>query len=941
MIRVEKQKYTTQSEQLTAVLDQLQLGRMERRVAESYLRGETGKETLRGLSFRDMTRVSSGTKNLIFKLMESYGIKKQYEEAGRFFNFLYALSACTCGECIHIDYRFIDAVKEGNLQIDLSQVLAVCSYRRVPRRGFTGEIGYLHAFDLESLGKGVDYNIQVVRRALREFRGNFWDVKIILYTLYFYLRSSRVDLKAGESPWDCPEILRGRNHVCVYTTKRDANKRKADYMDNMDPSCLDSTDEALLREYEDIMVGALGQIFKPDASRDMAFRDMQRRIRLGELPGSQLARFRGRPINETIFVLICSSAYVNYRVSGQLHSIMTVCGAAAPEEVLYIIHAMKGFAGIDDELDDLFGIPGRNSINWVIEWIKEGFAHRTMVDMDAANALFRSQLQKYPALYLDIYRKTDYFVAYDMERVIKEQDPDTYWREALSQKAGRKNQVLDFLMKNGMRLWETRDYLEGRMELSALYTLKGQLGGEHKNAYNARKALELYDQTYHEEDFYVRSLAYMALRGVGGFFGYERFEEDMPRQEMLRRSFRCLTQAGVGLADQLEVAYMMVADAYGEEDKQRITQDCISVFQQYLAERTGETMDAFTAEGAYGRYIALLVYSQEARLEITEENREVCAAVAREYAKGKDAWMEQILSYSLDNSRMVRRELERILIERPGWRPQITEMLFAPRVAQREMAILVLSRWNAPQDRAALWRLQEREKNDRIRSLLEEVLDRADEEVPNQVSQDVLNQSDEKAHDQTNREAEAQKNHTGGVSRAVERKELVKELHKGGRKRNLAWAYKSPFSPVHRSNGGIAPEEYLQALLLCYSSTVKHGLSPDAALLAEGLSAQELAVYVDELYDKWLAAGGEVKKKWVLYAAAIHGGENTAEKLQRQIRQWSQDGRDSLVRDAVQALALSPQSQAHIFVESLARESQSEEIREAANQALKFAADQY
>ena len=151
MIRVEKQKYTTQSEQLAAVLDQLQLGRMERRIAESYLKGENGKEILRGFSFRDLTRVSSGTKNLIYKLMESYDIKKQYEEAGRFFNFLYALSACTCGECIHIDYRFIDAVKERNLQVDLSQVLAVCSYRMFPRSCFTGEIVYLHSFDLESL----------------------------------------------------------------------------------------------------------------------------------------------------------------------------------------------------------------------------------------------------------------------------------------------------------------------------------------------------------------------------------------------------------------------------------------------------------------------------------------------------------------------------------------------------------------------------------------------------------------------------------------------------------------------------------------------------------------------------------------------------------------------------------------------------------------------
>lgn len=728
MIKVEKQKYTTQSEQLMAVLDQLQLSRMERRIAESYLRGEAGKETLRGLSFRNLTQVSSSFGNLAFKLMESYCMKKQYEEAGRYFNFLYAVGACTCGECIHIDGRFMTAMKEGKLQADPSQVLTVCSYRMVPRKGFSG-VNYLHAFELESLGEGVDHDIQAVRRALREFRGNFWDVKIILYTLYFYLRSSRADLKAGESPWDCPEILRGRDHACVYTTKRDAGKRKIDYMGNIGPSCLDGTDKTLLREYEDILVGALGQIFKPDASRDMAFRDIQRRIRLGESPGSQLARFRGRSINETVFVLICSSAYVNYRVSRQMHSIVTVCGAAAPEELLYIIHAVKGFAGIDDGLDDLFGISGRDSINWVIEWIKEGLAYRTMVDMDAANALFRSQLQKYPALYLDIYRKTDYFVAYDMERIIKEQDPDTYWREALSQKAGRKKQVLDFLTENGMLLWETRDYLEGRMEFSAFYTLKGQMGGEHKNAYNARKALELYDQTYHEEDFYVRSLAYMALRGVGGFFGCVRFEKIMPMQEMLRRTFAGLTQAGVDLADQLEVVYMMEADAYGEDDKQKITQGCISVFQQYLAERTGEMMDAFTAEGAYGRYFALLVYSREARLEITEENREACAAVAQEYAKGKDAWMEQILSYSPDKSRMVRRELERILIERPGWRPQITEMLFAPRVAQREMAILVLTKWNAPQDRAALWRLQEREKNERIKSLLKEVLDRADEEV--------------------------------------------------------------------------------------------------------------------------------------------------------------------------------------------------------------------
>lgn len=554
-------------------------------------------------------------------------------------------------------------------------------------------------------------------------------MKIILYTLYFYLRCSRADLKAGESPWESPEMMRGRNMArMIYTTKRPEHKKNTGYTGNIGPASLDGTDKALLREYEDILVGALGQIFKPDASRDMTFRDIQRRIRLGESPGSQLAQLRGRAINELVFILICSSAYVNYRISGQLRGVVTVCGAAAPEEMLNIVHAVKGFAGIDDGLDDLFGIPGRDLINWVIKWIQDGLAYRTMVDMDAANALFRSQLRRYPSLYLDIYRKTDYFVAHAMAQVIKEQDPGTYQREVLSQQARQKKQVQDFLTENGTRLKETGDYLEGRLELPAFYPLKGQLGSAHKNSHNARKALELYDQTFHEEDFYVRALAYMALRGVEGFFGCMRYEKAVPLQETLWRTFRGLSRAGVRLADQLEVTYFMAADAYGEDDKQEATQCCIPIFQQYLAERTGEMLDAFAEEGAYGRYFALLVYSQEARLEITEENRAACAAVAEEYAKGKDAWMDQILSYSLDNSRMVRRELERILTERPGWRPQITEMLFAPRAAQREMAILVLSRWNAPQDRAALWRLQEREKNERIKSLLEEVLDRADEE---------------------------------------------------------------------------------------------------------------------------------------------------------------------------------------------------------------------
>ena len=43
----------------------------------------------------------------------------------------------------------------------------------------------------------------------------------------------------------------------------------------------------------------------------------------------------------------------------------------------------------------------------------------------------------------------------------------------------------------------------------------------------------------------------------------------------------------------------------------------------------------------------------------------------------------------------------------------------------------------------------------------------------------------------------------GGVSagKSLTQKELVQEIHKGGRKRSLSWAYETPFSVVHACLG--------------------------------------------------------------------------------------------------------------------------------------------
>ena len=180
----------------------------------------------------------------------------------------------------------------------------------------------------------------------------------------------------------------------------------------------------------------------------------------------------------------------------------------------------------------------------------------------------------------------------------------------------------------------------------------------------------------------------------------------------------------------------------------------------------------------------------------------------------------------------------------------------------------------------------------------------------------------------------------GGTGTGLTREDKVKELHKGGRKRSLAWAYETPFSLVHRKNGEQATEEYLQALLLCYSSMARPGINSDAALLAEDLEPQELAVYMDELFDKWMEAGAEAKKRWVLFAASIHGGSSIIQRIHHQIQEWPQNARGAIAADAVQALALSPQPQALLIVDGIARKFKFKQVKTAAGQALEFAASQ-
>ncbi len=882
-----------QAEKTVNTLEGLGLTDGERELAEKYLKGEVGEEILAEMTVRDMSGIPREKALPVTKLLGDYLKRKQYDQAVRLFNLLYALGSHTCFQCVGQEYQtfweLIKSIEAKKIRIDSYKIVAVYAHHTYNScLSWCNRYSYFmsrHMFNaLKQHAGGLP---ETVRQALREYESGYIGERLILLTALFQMNYD--------------SIASAENFRKKYSQSTDEGGvlggiRKL--LGGREPL----EDAAWMDEYEKLLKEAMFQAVIPGAP--------------------------GRVMDRPLFMLAGGCAFVNYMLSQQLHHVAITCCAIEPKLMLSVFCALdpRGEMGrTGGDWDDLFGIPSPDLLAWVArELQKDNWNNITDFKEEYGKKILRVQLHKHPSAFLECYRGAEYMTAAKMAQVMKEEDPAMYQEEVLEKAEEQKKKWMDLLSSKGNFPQECKDYLEGRLDLQTLYSVRHRLPVTYYGAYiyGGRGSLEQYVQTYHDEEFYGRCMVVMALLQDSYFFtGFSAKPAQKEEFELeVRHIFSGLTLAGMGVAQQLQVIKLMTDTTYDTVKKQAIIQSCISIFQQYLAQRTQETVEALSEAEAYGRYFALLVYGSGANLQVTEENRESCQAALAEFARGKDAWQEQILSFSQDGSKLVKEELERMLVERQGWRTQVTELLSSKKASERELGIRVLAKWNTPQDRQAMENLYEKEKNAKIRTLLDAALGH----------EAAAEGSGENAGE----------GGTGQVNPALAREDLVKNLHKGGKKRTLAWAYETAFSPVHRKGGEQAAEEYLQALLLCYSSMTRPGISADAALLAEDLEPQELAVYVGELFDKWMSAGAEAKKRWVLFAASIHGGSDIIQRLHHQIQEWPQNARGAIAADAVQALALNPHPQALLIVDGIARKFKFKQVKTAAGQALEFAAGQ-
>ncbi|MDE7224601.1 MAG: hypothetical protein K2O34_12595, partial [Acetatifactor sp.] len=741
----------SQTEKALGALKELQLGDDEMEIARKYLKEETGEETLAGLTPRDMTSYFAVKYRAVQELFTSLLERGQYGEASRLLRLLYAIGAYSCCDCFENSNIFVDAVEKGHLDIGRGKavaILAQCIFLQVYRLASSYRSGALTTRQWEFLENFAERNPEVVLQAWKEYDGQKISGRILLMALYFYLRYDR-DGQAADG---------------VSQKLRDS-----------------AEDQALLKEYEEALTDCLSMILKASASGKKEIQDIQNGIRQGQFSDSLIQGIRNWAVDAAVFELVVNCASVNYMFSDKLHNVLRVCASLNPSgllDELVQVDPRGEIGNIAGKMEELFGISDQDVMSW-LQVILDGTPRYGISTQKVKEKILPAQYRKNPQQYLQTYEKSDFVVGNALAAVIREEDPEMYQQAVMPRAASQRDRIIFWLTDKEVCARECRDYLTGITELSALYAIKGKLLSVYYSGSNARKALEQYYETYRDEEFYARCMACMALRGAGRFFnaGLIGSRTEAPR-EVLEHTFQGLTLAGVELVDQVQVVGMMVDDEYLEEKKESIARGCIPIFRQYLAERTQEMENAFARAGAYGRYFALLVYGSG------EE-------------KKQDSWQAQILSYTQDSSKQVRQELEKLLTDRPGWRSRITELLSSKKAAEREMGIRVLAGWNTPKDREALQALYEKEKNARLRALLDTVL----------------------GHGSTGEDG------AGDGGFALTREDLVKNLHKGGKKRSLAWAYETPFSPVHRKRGELATEEYLQALLLCYSSMGKPGIN--------------------------------------------------------------------------------------------------------------------
>lgn len=661
-------------------------------------------------------------------------------------------------------------------------------------------------------------------------------------------------------------------------------------------------DKKLLEEYEEIVLSNLENLFQSNSNiiknRLLSTEEIAQVIKAvkeNRLDSETKILSGGIELNRYLSYLIGGCAFVNFRLSKLLKDVVRLCFRANANITVTVMKQMDlrgDLLYFGENFDSIFGIDTEVLFLGILSEITQiplfSFDLDKPVSWNEYNKTEKIILEHRfindRESYLQYFGRANYRERAVMICVIAKKDAALYKTLTEQEREKEFEQVMSVLTEdeNGRRQL-VKAYLRGEESIDALCAAKVKIKKSESASYKAQELVEYFRFVYQDEAFYRRCEAYMIVSEKIEFLRKRRGGIMKDIAQVLREC----NQEHVPVANQLYAAILLEMELglYGEEQRTAIFHGVKEAFIGYLEEQKKEIAEAFLQTDANWRYLAL---------EIFQTDGQACKT--------------EILQYAKDTSKNVREKLTEILRKHEDWEQDVIALLGSSKAAEREFAVHIIQLWKNPKHKEALKSALEKEKSTKIRTQIMGALSAVSEE-----------------------------NSSGS---AFTQEELVKETLKSNKKRAIAWAYETPFPIVHKKDGTQADEDYLQAIFIYYASMPKCGISREAATLAEGLDTEEFAVYVNALFEKWLAAGAESKKRWVLYAAAIHGGAEIIKKLQHHIQEWPQNLRGAIAGEAVQAMTLSPQPQALLLVDGIARKFKYKQVKAAASKALDFAAEE-
>lgn len=502
-------------------------------------------------------------------------------------------------------------------------------------------------------------------------------------------------------------------------------------------------------------------------------------------------------------------------------------------------------------------------------------------------------------------RKADSGLYQKLMETVREANPDLYGELSVSeQEVYREKLVSELTSRVVPGKAEAKAYLLGTASIETLMDLIPEWGNDlYEDKENHQKLTMLKTQ---DPPLYRRGIVLEALRKMAGYFAhYPIFETEetyaggegfLPDVRQLTELLDILEAEKVPLPGQME-ALGGIGDSL-DNRKKRAEFFCQCV--EMLAERAGKQEPKLWQAGAAET--------------LKKGSASACCLCLNVLSRcGDGQYKELLFSCTSVGNKKVRGQLLENFRKHREWQPEILGLLESKKLREREFAVLLLEEWGEPSSLEAVRAALAREKNQKLLSALQILAE------------------------ELSREAKGADAGASGREKRLEER-LASEIFRGGRKKKVEWVTGLALPSVHRIDQEPVQPEYLLALLTVYADMEFPGVHPDAKRLAAPLHPEELSLYMQALYEGWLAAGAEAKKRWVLYAVSIHGGTRMVPVLFQQIKTWAEHQRGAMAAETVRALVLNGSTEALLLTDQLSRKFKFRQIRNAAKEALSDAA---